>query len=88
MKLSAVTGRAVEKDYIDLYFILKQISLAALLSKTKEKMPDLDSNLILKSLVYFKDVSKENIVFKHNLEVSFDEVRIFLEAEVKKVVAR
>ena len=88
MKLSAVTGRAVEKDYIDLYFILKQISLSALLSKAKEKMPDLDPNLILKSLIYFKDVSKENIVFKHNLKVSFDEVRIFLEAEVKKVVVQ
>lgn len=86
MKLSAVTGRAVEKDYIDLYFILKQISLADLLSKAKEKMPDLDYNLILKSLIYFRDVSKENIVFKHNLEVPFDEVKRFLEVEVKKVL--
>jgi len=42
MKLSAVTSRAVEKDYIDLYFILKQISLADLLSKAKEKMSDID----------------------------------------------
>lgn len=88
MKLSAVAGRAVEKDYIDLYFILKQISLATLLSKAKEKMPDLDYNLVLKSLIYFKDVSKENIVFKHNLEVSFDEVKGFLEAEVRKVTVQ
>lgn len=85
MKLSAVVGRAVEKDYIDLYFILKQIPLATLLSKAKEKMPDLDYNLILKSLVYFEDVYKENIIFKNNLEISFDEVRKFLEEEVRKV---
>lgn len=86
MKLSAVVGRAVEKDYIDLYFILKKISLSELLSKAKEKMPDLDRNLILKSLVYFDDVEKENIIFKHNFEISFDEVKGFLEEEVKKVV--
>jgi hypothetical protein len=85
MKLSAVVGRAMEKDYIDLYFILKQIPLATLLLKAKEKMPDLDYNLIIKSLVYFEDVSKENIIFKNNLEISFVEVRKFLEEEVKKV---
>lgn len=86
MKLSAVAGRALEKDYIDLYFILKQIPLVSLLAKAKEKMPDLDYNLILKSLIYFNDVSQENIVFKHNLEVSFDDVKRFLEVEVKKVM--
>ncbi len=85
MKLSAVVGRASEKDYIDLFFILKQISLTALLSKATEKMPDLDQNLILKSLIYFGDVEKEKIVFKHNFEVSFDTVKKFLEEEVKKL---
>jgi hypothetical protein len=86
MKLSAVVGRAVEKDYIDLYFILKQISLSVLLSKAKEKMPDLDQNLILKSLIHFADVEKEHIVFKHNFEISFGEVEKFLEIEVRKVL--
>ncbi len=85
MKLSAVTGRAVAKDYIDLYFILKQVTLITLLSKAKEKMSDLDYNLILKSLIFFDDVSMENIVFKHNQDVSFSEVKGFLEEEVKKV---
>ena len=85
MKLSAVVGRAVEKDYIDLYFILKQISLPELLLKAKEKMPDLDRNLILKSLIYLDDVEKENIIFKNNFRISIPEVKKFLEEEVKKV---
>jgi predicted nucleotidyltransferase component of viral defense system len=88
MKLSAVVGRAVEKDYIDLYFILKQITLPNLLLQAKEKMPDLDQNLILKSLIYFDDVEKENIISKHNFEVTFDEVEIFLEGEVRKVAVQ
>lgn len=86
MKLSAVVGRAVEKDYIDLYFILKHMTLDELLRKASEKMPDLDRNIILKSLVYFEDVEKENIMFKHNLELPFDEVKAFIEEEVKKVI--
>ena len=88
MKLSAVVGRAVEKDYIDLYFILKHISLDTLLLKAKEKMPDLDRNLILKSLIYFDDIEKENIIFKHGFEVSFDEVKRFLEEDVKKLIVK
>jgi len=86
MKLSAVVGRAVEKDYVDLYFILKQISLSLLLLKAKEKMPDLDQNLILKSMIYFKDVEREKIIFKHNFEVFFEEVKKYLEEEVRKVL--
>lgn len=88
MKLSAIVNRAQEKDYIDLYFILKQISLVTLLSKAKEKMPDLDYNLILKSLIYFDDILKENVMFKHNQEISFDTVKEFLEEEVKKVMTQ
>lgn len=86
MKLSAVVGRAVEKDYIDLYFILKQITLTELLSKAKEKMPDLDRNLILKSLIYLDDVEEENIIFKNNFKISIPEVKKFLEEEVKKLI--
>ncbi len=53
MKLSAITSRGISKDYIDLYYILQDIDLSYLLDKSAEKFPDLDRNLILKSLVYF-----------------------------------
>lgn len=86
MKLSAIVSRAVEKDYVDLFFIFKKISLKELLAKAKEKMPTLDTNLILKSLVYFDDIEKEKINFKHNFEVSFDEIKDFISNEVKNSV--
>lgn len=82
MKLSAVTGRAVEKDYVDLYFILHDIPLTALLERMNHKMPDLDRNLVLKSLVYFNDVEPEHIMFKHGHEVLFSEVKKSLERQV------
>jgi hypothetical protein len=78
MKLSAIISRAANKDYIDLYFILKIFSLKEILEKLDEKMPGLDVNLVLKSLVYFKDISSEPIKFKNNNDVGLEEVEKFL----------
>jgi predicted nucleotidyltransferase component of viral defense system len=82
MKFSAITGRSVEKDYVDLYFILKRIPLAELLSLSVEKHASLDEALILKSLVYFDDVQREPILLKEGNEVSFDVVKEFLQKTV------
>jgi hypothetical protein len=88
MKLSAITSRSVEKDYVDLYFILKRIPLAELLALSKQKHPSLDEALILKSLVYFDDVLKEPIMFKEGNEVSFADIKAFLQKEVENYFAR
>ena len=58
MKLSAIVSRATNKDYIDLYFIIKKIPLKLILNKLNKKLPELDINLVLKSLVYFEDINK------------------------------
>ena len=88
MKLSAVTGRASNKDYIDLYYILQKIGLRDLLEEALRKFDDLDRNLILKSLVYFKDIKVEAIKFRNNNYIDFKEVKEFLEKEVKKIAER
>lgn len=85
MKLSAVTGRASNKDYIDLYYILQTLPLSHLLVLAKQKFDSLDTNLILKSVVYFEDVNYEPILFKEGKEVSFEKVKSFLENEVQKI---
>jgi len=82
MKLSAIVSRASNKDYIDLYFILKEISLTEILNILNKKIPELDSNLVLKSLVYFKDIQEEPIKFKNNKDIPFLEVEKFLKKEV------
>lgn len=84
MKMSAIISRSVLKDYLDLYFILHHFDLATLLNLAKKKFPTIDSNLVLKSLVYFDDIEKEPIIFKHNQEVSFESVKIYLLKTVKK----
>lgn len=85
MKLSAVVSRATNKDYIDLYFIIKQISLKSLLAVLSKKLSDLDTNLVLKSLVYFKDVAREPIKFKNNRNIDFKTVKDFFEKEINKL---
>jgi hypothetical protein len=83
MKFSAITGRASNKDYIDLYFILQDHSLKILLEKCSIKMPGLDPILILKSLVYFDDLEEENIKFMPGREVKFEKVKCYLAESVR-----
>ena len=85
MKLSAITSRASNKDYIDIYYILKQTSLNKLLQNANKKLPELDRNLILKSLVYFKDIEKEPIKFKNKNKIEFLKIQEFLINEVRNI---
>ncbi|MCF6365360.1 MAG: nucleotidyl transferase AbiEii/AbiGii toxin family protein [Bacteroidales bacterium] len=55
MKLAAITGRGTKKDFIDLFFLLKEYKLAEILNFYKEKYPDGSEFLVLKSLLYFED---------------------------------
>ncbi len=86
MKFSAITSRSTMKDYVDLYFILNLFPLAELLDLAAQKMPTLDRNLILKSLVYFDDITTEPIRFMTGKEVSLDTIKLYMRQEVKKVV--
>ena len=59
MKLAAVTGRGTKKDFIDIYFLLKQFSLKEMLEYYKQKYADGSEFLVLKSLTYFEDAEPE-----------------------------
>jgi hypothetical protein len=83
MKFSAILSRSLEKDYVDLYFILQSFDLKTLIDISLEKFENIDSALILKSLIYFDDIVNEPIIFKENHEVSFEVVKDFLKKTVK-----
>ena len=78
MKLSAILGRASNKDYVDLYFILQEIDLSCLLDLANKKFSDIDINLILKSLVYFDDMEEEKMLYKNNFQIDFEDIKKFL----------
>lgn len=55
MKLNAIMGRGSRKDFIDLYFLLKEFSMKEILDFYNKKYADGSQFLVLKSLVYFDD---------------------------------
>jgi len=61
MKLTAISSRGAKKDFIDLFFILKNISLEELLNDFKRKYTNISysESHLLKSLTYFADADKD-----------------------------
>jgi len=85
MKLSAVTGRATWKDYVDVDEIIKSISLKDLLAAATIKLPNLDQTLILKSLTYFDDLLPEPIAYQPGFERTETEIKNNLTCAVKEL---
>lgn len=84
MKLSAICGRAVVRDYIDLYVILQNMSLKELLLHCSKKYPSLNKMIILKSLSYFDDVTGSKVHFKKGHEIAWTRVKSYLAETVKR----
>lgn len=85
MKLGAIVSRSELKDYTDIFFILKNLSLTELLIKLSKKIPSLDQNLVLKALVSFDDIVIEPIDFIKGNKVSFDTIQASIVKSVKSV---
>ena len=57
MKLNAITGNGTRvKDFVDVYFLLKEFRLEEMLEFYKTKYRQDDALMILRSLVFFDDV--------------------------------
>lgn len=74
MKLSAITGLGSKKDFIDLFFLLKEFSLEEMLEFYKLKYPDGSVFLVLKSISYFEDAEK-NEMPKMFIDISWKKVK-------------
>lgn len=83
MKLSAIAGRGSRKDFVDLYFLLKEYSLAQLIGFYKEKFRDGSEFLVLKSLSYFSDADAQSmpIMFQN---VTWEDIKKTILWEVKQ----
>ncbi len=81
MKAFALGGRGKWKDYVDLYFILKNhFTIAEVCTKTKELFTDVfNPALFNKQLCYFDDISfEEQVEFMPGFEISETAVKDFL----------
>ncbi len=59
MKLAAITGRGLRKDFIDVFYLMQKFSLHQMLDFYEKKYPDGSVFLVLKSLAYFEDADIE-----------------------------
>lgn len=84
MKLWAIQNRATNKDYVDLYYIIKKIWLEKLINIFFEKFWKIvTKSYILKSLVYFEDIIEEELIIKDK-NLTFKKVKTYLEKEIGK----
>ena len=61
MKLMAIANRGDQaKDFVDIYYLLKEISLKDMFEYYKQKYCQKDISPIKRSLVYFDDVTESN----------------------------
>jgi hypothetical protein len=65
MKAFALGRRAKWKDYVDMYFIFKKITLADIVTKAKELFgAEFNQKLFREQLSYFKDIDySEEVIY-------------------------
>lgn len=86
MKIEAIGGRGRKRDFIDLYFISRKISIRSTLYLYDKKYKALASNLphLIKSLGYFEDAEEDEM--PQMLEqISWEGIKEFFTKEVKKI---
>ena len=74
MKIAAIVGRGTKKDFIDLFFLLKQFSLREILDLYLQKYPDGSIFIAMKSLSYFEDAEPDPMPMMFD-EVSWETVK-------------
>ena len=86
MKIIAISDRGAKRDFIDIYFLLKEFSLKEIFDFTEKKYPNFNIYVGLRGLTYFTDAEKKQqrrlYFFSHS--VFWNEVKKFLIEEVKK----
>lgn len=82
MKLTAITGRATKRDYIDLFVIAKHYSLDQMFGWYDQKFGNLGNNLyvLIKALGYLDDAESDDMP-QMIVSVSWDDVKQFFIAE-------
>lgn len=83
MKMIAITQRGTMRDFVDMYFLLKEFQLGEVFRFTKKKFPPFDPYIGLRALTYFKDADEEKGQTRFTLRqaVRWEEVKRTLQRE-------
>jgi predicted nucleotidyltransferase component of viral defense system len=88
MKVNTLSLRAKFRDYYDLYVITKEVfDIKKIFDTALEYIPGMTKKIFSMQLVYVEDVDDETIEHLNpKYEISLDEIRIFFEEEIKKIL--
>lgn len=85
MKFIALTGRARERDYVDIFYLIKAISLAKMFAVAKKKYPPFNPYIVRRALTFFNDIGEEKGRIKIlDKNFSWEKAKKEIFAEVKK----
>ena len=86
MKINAIIGRGSKRDFIDVFFIMKNLKMSAenCIEMFREKFGDYNPLIIYKAMNYFKDADKEPEV-KMIKEVDWEEIKKFFRKEFSEI---
>ena len=74
MKITAIIGRGTKKDFIDVYFLLKQFTLQVILELYLNKYPDGSLFMAMKSLSFYDDAESDPMPVMYD-DVSWDDIK-------------
>ena len=85
-KAYSLGRRATLKDYLDLYYTLKEkyLSLQKLIKVTQKKYKEFDPRLFLEQLIYLKDIEDMEIQSLKK-KLSKKEIEKFFQNQIKKI---
>ncbi len=84
MKLDAITKRGSKKDFFDMFYLLKKISLTEILDLYKGKFEAHEIFHVIKSLTYFDDAEDEPYPILFDKTDTWHKVKTTMEKEVRK----
>ena len=85
MKLAAITNRGRQRDFFDLFFIIRLYPLRDILDAYNAKFSDGSEFLVRKSLIYFEDAEEDDLPAVFDASVTWPLVKQVIETEVKKL---
>lgn len=83
MKLEAIVNRGTKRDFVDLYFLIKQFGLRNMFAYYDSKYGNLEERelLLKKALIYF-DEAEEDEMPNMVIPTDWDKIKKYLEKEV------
>jgi hypothetical protein len=91
MKTAAVVQRARQRDFYDIYYLIKELGMKKIITATYQKFPWYEENngVVFTSLTYFTDADKDpeaERVKVFDKGVTWEMVKREIEDEVRKYV--